>query len=44
MLITEKTEKIKINSVDVFKSLTQFPFKFNDAEAISKQLTILIKC
>ena len=44
MLITEKTEKIRINSVDLFKSLTQFSLKFNDAEAISKQLTILIKC
>ena len=44
MLITEKTEKIKINSVDILKSLTQFSLKFNDAETISKQLTILIKC
>ena len=44
MLITEKNEKIKKNSVDVFKSLRQFSFKFNDPEAISKQLTVLIKC
>ena len=44
MLITEKIEKIKKNSVEVFESLRQFSLKFNDTEAISKQLTILIKC
>ena len=44
MLITEKIEKKKKNSVDFFKSLRQFFLKFNDSEAISKQLTILIKC
>ena len=44
MLITEKIEKIKKNSVDFFKSLEQFSLKFNDPEAISKQLTVLKKC
>ena len=44
MWITEKIEKIKKNSVNVFESLRQFSLKFNDPEAISKQLTILIKC
>ena len=44
MLITEKIEKIKKNSVDVFESLRQFSLKFNDPDAISKQLTTLIKC
>ena len=44
MLITEKIEKIKKDSVDVFESLKQFSLKFNDPEAISKQLTVLIKC
>ena len=44
MLITEKIEKIKKNCVDVFQSLRQFSLKFNDPEAISKQLTVLIKC
>ena len=44
MLITEKIEKIKKNSVDVFESLRQFSFKFNDPEDISEQLTVLIKC
>ena len=43
MLITEKIEKKK-NSVDFFKSLRQFSLKFNDQEAISKPLTVLIKC
>ena len=42
MLITEKIEKKK-NFVDFFKSLRQFSLKFNDPEAISKQLTMLIK-
>ena len=44
MLITEKLEEIKKNSVDVFESLRQFSLKFNDPEAISKQLMVLIKC
>ena len=44
MLITEKIENIKKNPVDVFESLRQFSLKFNDPEAISKQLAILIKC
>ena len=44
MLITEKIEKIKKNYVDFFQSLSQFSLKFNDPEAISKQLTVLIKC
>ena len=35
MLITEKIEKIKKNSVDFFQSLRQFSVKFNDK--ISKQ-------
>ena len=44
MLITEKIERIKKNSVDFFQSLSQFSLKFNDGETISKQLTVLIKC
>ena len=44
MLITEKIEKIKKNSVNFFKNLRQFSLKFNDQEAISKQITMLIKC
>ena len=44
MLITEKIEKIKKNSVDFFQSLRQVSLKFNDPEDISKQLTVLIKC
>ena len=44
MLITEKIEKIKKDSVDFFESLKQFSLKFNDPEAIRKQLTVLIKC
>ena len=44
MLISEKIEKIKKNSVDFFQSLRQFSLKFNDPEAICKQLTVLIKC
>ena len=44
MLISEKIEKIKKNSFNFFKSLKQFSLKFNDPEAISKQLTVLIKC
>ena len=44
MLITEKIQKIKNNSVDVFESLRQFSLKFNDPEAITKQLKVLIKC
>ena len=44
MLISEKIEKKKKNSVDFFQSLRQFSLKFNDPEAISKQLKVLIKC
>ena len=44
MLVTEKIEKIKKISVDFFKNLKQFSVKFNDPEAISRQLTVLIKC
>ena len=44
MFITEKIEKIKKSCVDCFQSLRQFSVKFNDPEAISKQLTVLIKC
>ena len=44
MLITEKIEKIKKNSVNFFKKLRQFSVKFNDQEAITKQLMVLIKC
>ena len=44
MLITEKIEKIKKSCVEFFQSLRQFSVKFNDSEAISKQLTVLIKC
>ena len=44
MLITEKIQKIKKNSVDFFKSLKQFFLKFNDQEANRKPLTVLIKC
>ena len=43
MLITDRIEKKK-NSVVFFKSLKQFFLKFNDQEAISKPLTVLIKC
>ena len=43
MVITEKIEKKK-KFCRFFKSLRQFSLKFNDPEAISKQLTILIKC
>ena len=41
-LITEKIEKIKKNFKDFFKVLGQSFRKFNDLEAISKQLVILI--
>ena len=44
MLITEKIEKIKKNLVHFFKSSGQFSLEFNDPEAITKQLTVLIKC
>ena len=44
MLRIEKIEKIKKNCVDFFQNLTQFSVKFNDPEAISEQLTVLIKC
>ena len=38
MLITEKIEKIKKNSVNFFKNLRQFSVKFNDQEAISEAI------
>ena len=44
MLITEKIEEIKKNIKDFFKGLRQFFLKFNYTEAISKKLTVLIKC
>ena len=44
MSITEKIEKIKKNIKEISKGLRQFFLKFNDPEAISKQLTVLIKC
>ena len=44
MLITEKIEKIKENIKDFFKGLKHFFLKFNYLQAISKQLTVLIKC
>ena len=44
MLITEKIQTIKKNIMEFFKGLRQFFLKFNYPEAISKQLTILIKC
>ena len=44
MLITEKIQKIKKNIKDFFKGLTQIFLKFKYPKAISKQLTILIKC
>ena len=44
MLITEKIQKIKKNVKDLFKGLRHFFVKFNYPEAMSKQLTILIKC
>ena len=43
MLISEKIEKVKKNSVDFFKRLRRSSLKFNDPEAISKQLTMLKK-
>ena len=43
MLVTEKIEKIKKNSVEFFKSLRQFFLKYNGLEAISKQVVALIK-
>ena len=45
MLITEKIEKIKKILTSIFlKVWGNFSLKFNDQEAISKQLTVLIKC
>ena len=44
MLIPEKIGKIKKNYLNFLKSLREFSVKFNDTEAISKQLTVLIKC
>ena len=43
MLITEKIEKIKKKSEDFFKNFRQFSVIFNNPEAISKQLMVLIK-
>ena len=43
MLITEKIEKKKKNSVEFLKSLKQFFLKYNGPEAIRKQLAALIK-
>ena len=43
MLITEKIQKIKKNIYDFFKDFRQLFLKFNDPEAISKQLMVLIK-
>ena len=43
LLITEKFEKIKKNSVEFFKSFRQFFLKYNGPEAISKQLAALMK-
>ena len=43
MLITEKIEKIKKDCNDFFKDLAPSFLKFNDLEAISKELTSLIK-
>ena len=42
-LKTQKIVKIKKKLLDFLKSLGQFLLKFNDIEAISKQLTALIK-
>ena len=44
MLITEKIQKIKKNINDFFKGLRQFFLKSNYPQAISKKLTVLIKC
>ena len=44
MLITEKIQKVKKNIKDFFKGFRQFFLQFNYPEAISKQLTVLIKC
>ena len=44
VLLTENIEKIKKTSRDFFESLRESFIKFNDPEAISKQLTVLIKC
>ena len=44
MLITEKIQKIKKNINDFSKGLRQFFLKFNYPQAISKKLTVLIKC
>ena len=42
-LITQKIEKIKKNFRDFFESLGRSLLKFNDLEAISKELTALLK-
>ena len=44
MLITEKIQTTKKNIMEFFKDLRQFFLKFNYPQAISKQLTVLIKC
>ena len=44
VLITQKIEKIKKNIKEFFKGLRQFFLKFNYPQAISKKLTVLIKC
>ena len=42
-LITEKIEKIEKYFLDTFKPLGQSFLNFDESEAISKQLTALIK-
>ena len=44
MLITEKIQQKKKYIKEIFKGLRQFFLKFNYPEALSKQLTVLIKC
>ena len=44
VLITQTIEKIKKNIKEFFKGLRQFFLKFNYPQAISKKLTVLIKC
>ena len=44
VLITQTIEKIKKNIKEFFKGLRQFFLKFNYPKAISKKLTVLIKC
>ena len=40
--MTEKIEKMEKNIKDFFKGFRKFFLKFNDREAITKQLTVLI--